>query len=119
MYLHEKGKATAVEKVSGGLSTRQADCMAWPVGRHLVNYRLDQVGGALPHPYKYPPTGENENTHHILEIPVAKLSFLVYYLGVALSGEWRDSDGWRTSRPVGSPPRSSSVEALLKSFRVQ
>jgi hypothetical protein len=41
MYLHEKGKAMVVEKVSGGLSTRQADRMAWPVDRHLVNYRLD------------------------------------------------------------------------------
>jgi hypothetical protein len=28
-------------------------------------------------PYKYPKTGENQNTHHILEIPLAKLSFLV------------------------------------------
>jgi hypothetical protein len=70
MCLHEKGKAKATGKVGGGLST-------WPAGRHMASYRLGQVGGAPPRPYKYPPTGGNQNTHHILEIPLAKLPFLV------------------------------------------
>jgi hypothetical protein len=75
--LHEKGKAKAVEKVGGGLSTQPAGHVAWPVGHHLVSYRIDQVGGAPPRPYKYPPTGGNQNTHHISEIPLANLPFLV------------------------------------------
>jgi hypothetical protein len=28
-------------------------------------------------PYKYPSISGNQNTHHILEIPLAKLPFLV------------------------------------------
>jgi hypothetical protein len=47
--LHEKEKAKAVEK----------------------------VGGAHPRPYKYHSTSGNQNTHHILKIPLAKLLFLV------------------------------------------
>jgi hypothetical protein len=70
MCLHEKGKAKVVEEVNGGLSTR-------PAGIHLVSYLLRQVSGAPPRPYKYPPTSENQNTHHILEIPLAELPFLV------------------------------------------
>jgi hypothetical protein len=75
--LHEKGKAMVVEKVGGALSTQPAGHVAWPASRHLVSYRLDQVGGAPPQPHKYPPTYGNQNTHHILEIPLAKLPFLV------------------------------------------
>jgi hypothetical protein len=76
--LHEKGKDKAVKKVGGGRTHWPASHVAWPPGHHLVSYHLDQVGGAPPRPYKYhPPTGGNQNTHHILEIPLAKLSFLV------------------------------------------
>jgi hypothetical protein len=46
----------AVEKVGGGQTH-------WPADRHLVSYRLSQVGGAPPCPYKYPPTSESRHTH--------------------------------------------------------
>jgi hypothetical protein len=61
----------AVEKVGGGQTQ-------WPAG-HLVSYCLSQVDGAPPWPYKYPPTDESRHTHthHILEILLAKLPFLV------------------------------------------
>jgi hypothetical protein len=36
-----------------------------------------------------------------------------------LSGEWRGSEGRRASRPIESPPRSSSAEALPQSFGVR
>jgi hypothetical protein len=59
--LHEKGKAKAVKKVDGGQTHWPASHMAWPPGLHLVCYRLGQVSGALPWPYKYPPPyGGNE-----------------------------------------------------------
>jgi hypothetical protein len=51
--------------------------VAWPAGRHIVSYHLSQVGGAHLGPYKYPSTGGNQNTHHISEIPLAKLPFFV------------------------------------------
>jgi hypothetical protein len=70
MCLHDKGKSKAVEKVSGGRTT-------WPAGHHLVSYRLNQVVNPSLEPYKYPSTGGNQNAHHILEILVVKLSFLV------------------------------------------
>jgi hypothetical protein len=56
--LHLKRKAMAVEKGSGGRSTRPAGHVARPAGQHLVSYRLSQVGGAPPQPYKYPPPVE-------------------------------------------------------------
>jgi hypothetical protein len=67
----------AVAKVGGGQTHWPASHMARPDGRHMVSYRLGQEGGALPWPYKYPPAGESRHPHHILEIPLAKLSFLV------------------------------------------
>jgi hypothetical protein len=51
--LHKKGKATAVEKVGGGQTRWPADHVARLAGQHLVSYRLGQVGGAPPWPYKY------------------------------------------------------------------
>jgi hypothetical protein len=51
--------------------------VAWPAGRHIASYHLSQVVGAHSGPYKYPSTGGNQNTHHISEIPLAKLPFLV------------------------------------------
>jgi hypothetical protein len=69
--LHEKGKSKAVEKVGAGQTT-------WPAGHHLVNYQLNQVGNPSLDPYKYPSTGGNQSTHHILEIPPAKLPFIVW-----------------------------------------
>jgi hypothetical protein len=68
--LHEKGKAKVVEKVGGDRTT-------WSAGHHLVSYRLNQVSNRSLDPYKYPSIGGNQNTHHILEIPLAKLPFLV------------------------------------------
>jgi hypothetical protein len=59
----------AVEKV-GGVRTH------WLAG-HLASYRLGQVSGAPPWPNKYPSTDESRHAHHILEIPLVKLSFLV------------------------------------------
>jgi hypothetical protein len=71
MCLHEKRKAKAVEKGDGSRST-------WPVGLHLLSYFLGQVGGAPLWPYKYSLLWwKSEHTHHTLEIPLAKLSFLV------------------------------------------
>jgi hypothetical protein len=59
MCLHEKGKAMAVEEVVGARSHWPTDHMARLAGRHLVSYRLGQVGGAPLWPYKYPPTSES------------------------------------------------------------
>jgi hypothetical protein len=76
--LHEKRKAKAVKKGSGNRSTRLAGNVARLADLHLVIYDLGQVGGALPRPYKYPPLVKiRTHTHHTLEIPLAKLSFLV------------------------------------------
>jgi hypothetical protein len=61
--LHDKGKAMAVEKVSGGQTHWPAGHVARPLGHHLASYRLSQVGGAPPWPYKYPDTGESRHTH--------------------------------------------------------
>jgi hypothetical protein len=60
----------ATEKVGEGRTH-------WPAGHHLASYRLGQVDGAPPWAYKYPPTGESRHTHHISDIPLAKLTFLV------------------------------------------
>jgi hypothetical protein len=54
MCLHEKGKTMAMENVGGGQTHWPASHVARPDGRHLVSYRLDQVGGAPPCPYEYP-----------------------------------------------------------------
>jgi hypothetical protein len=43
---------------SGSRSTWPAAHVARPAGRHLATYRLGQVGGAPPWPYKYPPPVE-------------------------------------------------------------
>jgi hypothetical protein len=51
--------------------------MAGPAGHHMVSYQLNLVGNPSLDPYKYPSTGGNLKTHHILEIPLAKLPFLV------------------------------------------
>jgi hypothetical protein len=76
-----------LEKVGGGRTywpagdvTRPASDVTRPVGHHLVSYCISQVNGAPPWLYKYPHTGESRHTHthHILEIPLAKLPFLVY-----------------------------------------
>jgi hypothetical protein len=75
--LHEKGKAKVVEKVGGGQTTWPPDNVARPAGHHLASYRLNKVENPSFDPYKYPSTGGNQNTHHILEIPLTKLPFLV------------------------------------------
>jgi hypothetical protein len=75
--LHKKGKAKVVKKVSGGCTHGLVGHVAWLHGHNMVPYHLDQVGGSPPRSYKYPPTGGNLDTHHTLEIPLAKLSFLV------------------------------------------
>jgi hypothetical protein len=55
----------AVEKVGGGQTHWPAGHVARPTGRHLVSYRLSQVGGAPQWPYKYP-LPFKVDTHHIL-----------------------------------------------------
>jgi hypothetical protein len=77
MCLHEKEKAKAVEKVGRGRTTWLVGHMARPAVHHLVSYRLNQVGNPSLNPYKYPYTGRKQNTHHILEIALVKLPFLV------------------------------------------
>jgi hypothetical protein len=67
----------AVERVSGCRTHWPSGHVARLARHHLVGYHHDQVGGAPPWPYKYPPTGESRHIHHILEIPLAKLSLLV------------------------------------------
>jgi hypothetical protein len=74
--LHGKGKAKAVEKVSGGRITWSADHVARLAGHHLASYLFNQVSNPSLDPYKYPSTSGNQNTHHILDIPLAKLPFL-------------------------------------------
>jgi hypothetical protein len=75
--LHEKGKSKTVEKVDGGRTTWPVGHVARLAGHHLASYRFNQVGNPSLDPYKYTSTGGNQNTHHILEIPLAKLIFLV------------------------------------------
>jgi hypothetical protein len=66
-----------VEGQGGGdRSTRPVGHVAWPIDHQLAPNRLLQVSGAPPRPYKYP-NGGNEDIYHILEILLAKLSFLV------------------------------------------
>jgi hypothetical protein len=72
-----KGKAKAVEKISGGQTTCLVNNVARPVGHHMVSFQLNHVGNPSLDPYKHPSTGGNQNTHHILEIPLVKLPFLV------------------------------------------
>jgi hypothetical protein len=74
--LHEMEKAKAMKKVSGDRITWLAAHMARPTGYHLVSYQLNQVSNPSLDSYKYPSTSGNHNTHHILEIPLAKLPFL-------------------------------------------
>jgi hypothetical protein len=52
--LHDKGKGAAVKKVGGGRTHWPAGHVAWPPDHHLASYRLGQVDGAPPRPYKYP-----------------------------------------------------------------
>jgi hypothetical protein len=73
-----EGEGQDGEKVSGCRTTWLTGHMARPVGHHMVSYQLNQVGKPSLDPYKYPSTGGNWNTHHILEIPLVKLLFLVY-----------------------------------------
>jgi hypothetical protein len=69
-------KAKAVEKVGGGHSTQLAGHVALPAGHHLApNQLLQSV--ELPHDPIDTPYSGNENTHHMLEIPLAKLPFFV------------------------------------------
>jgi hypothetical protein len=48
--LHKKGKAKAVEKVSGGQITWSASHVARPAGHHLVSYQLNQDGNPSSDP---------------------------------------------------------------------
>jgi hypothetical protein len=76
-HLHEEEMPESVEKVGGSHSTRSAVHVASPPGHHMAPNQLLKVGGGRIHPYKYPPHSESRHTHHTLEIPLAKLSFLV------------------------------------------
>jgi hypothetical protein len=64
-------------RLTSGHEGWPGDHVAMPAGRHFMSYHLSQEGGAPPWPINTPPTGESRHTHHILEIPLAKLSFLV------------------------------------------
>jgi hypothetical protein len=75
--LHEKGRAMAVEKGGGGQTHWPVDLVARLAGHHMVSYHLGQVGGAPPRPYKYPLQVKVDTHAPHLEIPLAKLSFLV------------------------------------------
>jgi hypothetical protein len=82
--LQKKGKAKAVEKVGGSQITWSVSHVARPTdhvvrlaGNHLMSYQLNQVGNPSLDSYKYPSTGGNKNTYHILEIPLVKIPFLV------------------------------------------
>jgi hypothetical protein len=74
--LHEKGKAKAVENVSGGRITWPAGHVARPASHHLASYRLNQVSNLSLDPCKYRSTGGNQNTHHNLEILRGPTGFL-------------------------------------------
>jgi hypothetical protein len=50
----------------GGRNTWPACHVARSAGHQLVSYQLNQVGNPSLDPYKYPTTGGNQNTHHIL-----------------------------------------------------
>jgi hypothetical protein len=71
--LHENGKAKAVEKVSASQTTWPTSHVAKLIGHHLASYLLNQVSNPSLDPYKFLSTNGNQNTHHILEIPLAKL----------------------------------------------
>jgi hypothetical protein len=75
--LHEKGKAKAVEKVSEGQTKWPTGHIARLADHYFASYQFNQVSNHSLDPYKYHSTGGNQNTHHILEIPLAKLTFLV------------------------------------------
>jgi hypothetical protein len=62
--LHEKEKAKAVEKVSGGQITWPTGHMARLASHHLVSHRLNQVDNPSLDPYKYPSTSGNQNAPH-------------------------------------------------------
>jgi hypothetical protein len=54
-----------VEKVGGGRTHWLAGHVARPADYHLAIYRLSQVGGAPPWPYKYPlPVKVKTHTPH-------------------------------------------------------
>jgi hypothetical protein len=52
-----------VEKLSGGRIHLPSSHVARPADRHLASYRLSQIDGAPPWPYKYPLTSESRHTH--------------------------------------------------------
>jgi hypothetical protein len=61
-------------RVQGG-STR--NLVATRLHQEVKPESVEKVGGGPIRPYKYPPHLEGQHTHHTLEIPLAKLSFLV------------------------------------------
>jgi hypothetical protein len=48
---------------SGSRSTQLVSHVARPTCHHMVRYRLGQLGGAPPWPYKYPLRWKLEHTH--------------------------------------------------------
>jgi hypothetical protein len=70
-----EGTAMVADKVGGGQTHWLFGHLARPVITWLVTTSAKY--GAPPWPYKYPHIGESRHTHHILVIPLAKLSFLV------------------------------------------
>jgi hypothetical protein len=77
MCLHKKRKAKTVEKGGGRRYTRQAGHVARPAAA-TWKVTASAKSVELPHdPINTPLRWKSEHTHHYLEIPLAKLSFLV------------------------------------------
>jgi hypothetical protein len=106
--------AKAVEKVSGDRSTWLAVHVVWSADHHLVPNWLLQVGGAPPWPYKYPPTVEMRR--HTPRFRDSTCKALILSVVARCSLVRRVAGLWG---PIGSPPHSSSAEALLESVRAQ
>jgi hypothetical protein len=77
-HLHEEEKPESVEKVGGSHSTRLADHVAWlpATTGHQTDFSKSME---VPFTPINTPLTLKVDTHiyHILEIPLAKLSFLV------------------------------------------
>jgi hypothetical protein len=76
--LHEAVIRNLRLTVGGGRVPWSARHVSMLTGQHLAYYQLNQVGNSSWDSYKYPPTDGIQYTCQILEIPLAKLPFLVW-----------------------------------------
>jgi hypothetical protein len=93
--------------------------MARPAGRHLVSYRLGQVGGAHPRPYKYPPLVEIRTQTPLHGNFTCKALILSVVARRSLVGRVAKLLGPEGLLAYRDPPRSLSVEAPSESFGVR